>query len=127
MRNLFVAAVGLLAVVGCGQKPTTLSGGKPVSHWVEVLKTSPSAKARKEAAFKLGNVGPAESAALPALVGALKDADAAVRREAILAVVKFSPQAREAVPALTELRPLDRDPVVREYARKALEKLQADN
>jgi len=114
----------LVFLQGCSQSPPTLSGGRPVSHWVEALRSS-DAKSRKEAAFKLGNVGPTDPTALPALLGALKDRDAVVRREAILALLKFGPEAREAVPALTELREHDRDPKVRDYAARALEKLQS--
>jgi HEAT repeat protein len=124
MRLLPLAAL-LVVLGGCGAPPRpTLSGGKPVSHWAKALQGSPDPKARKEAAFKLGNVGPTDPAALPALLGALKDPDAAVRSEAILALVKFGPAALEAVPALTELRDRDDDPKVRTYAAKALAKLQ---
>src|SRR5947209_3679623 len=112
-----------MAVAGCGAARPTLAGGKPVSHWTEALR-DPDPRVRKEAAAKLGNVGPADPSALAALTGALKDADAAVRREVILALVKCGPAAREAVPALEELRRHDRDPQVRAYAGRALEKIQ---
>jgi HEAT repeat protein len=119
-----VVGMGLLAlaVVGCGEGPPTMAGGKPVSHWTEALR-DPSPKVRKEAAAKLGNVGPADPAALPALSAALNDPDAAVRREAIVALVKCGPAAREAAPALEQLRQHDRDAQVRMYAGRALEKL----
>lgn len=110
---------------GCGKAPPTLAGGKPVSYWIAALQDA-DAKVRKKAAFKLGNVGTADPAALPALIGALDDRDAAVRREAILALVKFGPAAKEAIPALTALQHKDRDAQVRAYASKALEKLQAE-
>ena len=58
-------------------------------------------------------------------VEALKDADARVRSEAVLALVKFGPDAREAVPALMEVQQRDRDALVRAQAGKALEKLRA--
>jgi len=99
-----------------------MAGGKPVSYWLQALK-DPNAKVRKQAAFKLGNVGPADSAVLPALLEALRDADASVRSEAILALIKFGPQAKEAIPLLTDLQQRDRDTRVRTYAAKALEKL----
>lgn len=125
MRCLLVAAL-LVLLAGCSrQTPPTLAGGKPVSHWVEVLQSSPDAKVRKEAAFKLGNVGPTDPTAFPALVGALKDRDSVVRCEAILSLLKFGTAAQEVVPTLTELREKDHDPKVRNYAAKALEKLQA--
>jgi HEAT repeat protein len=78
---------------------------------------------RKTAVFKLGNVGATDPAVWPALLEALKDKDAAVRREAILALMKFGPGAHEAIGILTELRQRDADAQVRVYAAKALRKL----
>jgi HEAT repeat protein len=122
MRVLLVFSLVVL-LSGCGPSAPTQAGGKPVRHWVEALQ-SPDARLRREAAFKLGNVGAADPTALPALVGALKDRDATVRREAVLALLKLGPAAREAVPTLIDLREHDRDLKVRGYAAKALEKLQ---
>ncbi len=119
-----VLMIVLLVVFGCGRGATpTLAGGKPVSHWVEAMQSS-DATLRKEAVFKLGNVGPSDPTVLSTVVGALKDKDAAVRSEAILAIVKFGDEAREGLLALTELRDRDRDPKVRNYAAKALEKIK---
>jgi len=121
-----LVAAGLLALLcGCNQHQPSLSGGKPVDHWVSLLRDSPDPKVRKEAAFKLGNVGSTDPAVLSALCGAIKDGDAAVRCEVILALVKCGPVAQEAVPALTELREHDRNPKVRSYASKAVEKLRS--
>ena len=122
------AKVGMAIVLvalggGCGKKQPTLAGGKPVRHWVEALR-APDVRLRKQAAFKLGNVGPEDASALPALLGALQDRDAGVRREAILALLKCGPEAREAVPELTKLRQRDPDKQVRTYAARALEKLR---
>jgi HEAT repeat protein len=111
--------------VGCGKEPPTLAGGKPVSHWVQALQ-DPDARVRKQATAKLGNVGTADPAALPALTGALQDRSPEVRREAILAVLKCGPAAREVMPVLTELRQRDPDPRVRSFAARALEKLQGE-
>ena len=123
--RVFLAAALLAFACGCTPTPPTQSGGKPVSHWVESLRDSNDAKLRKEAAFKLGNVGPTDPATLPALSGALKDRDPTVRCEVILALMKFGAAARDTLPTLTEIRDHDRDPKVRSYAAKALEKLQA--
>ncbi len=124
---LLIGLVVLSAVVvsGCGKEQPTLSGGKPVSYWVQALR-DPNAKLRKQAAFKLGNVGPADPAALPALIGALKDHDAGVRREAILGLLKCGFGARQAVPALVELQQHDADTQVRTYAAKALKNLRGE-
>jgi HEAT repeat protein len=111
-------------VAGCGKPPApTLAGGKPVAHWVEAAR-GPDPRARKEAVFKLGNVGPADPTAFPAVTGALRDANPIVRREAILALLKFGPQAREAVPTLEELVHRDPDDRVRTSAAKALARLR---
>jgi HEAT repeat protein len=96
-----------------------MAGGK----WAEALR-GPDAKVRRNAAFTLGNIGPSDPAVLPALLGAVKDADAGVRCEAILALLKYGPAAREAIPELTEVRQKDRDPKVRAYAARAVDKLK---
>jgi HEAT repeat protein len=122
----FVGACGLVgmltALAGCGGATPTMAGGKPVAHWVEQMR-SPDARARKRAVEKLGNVGPADPAALPAVLAALKDVDAAVRGAAVLALMKFGPEARQAADTLAELRQRDRSPQVRDYAARALKKI----
>jgi HEAT repeat protein len=123
MQRLFLVAVLGGLAFGCGQAEPTLSGGKPVEHWVQALNDS-DARVRKEAASKLGNAGPVNAAVLPALVAALRDPDAKVRCEVILALVKFGPDARDAVPTLTEMQQSDRDARVRSYAAEALERIQ---
>jgi HEAT repeat protein len=98
-----------------------------VRHWIDALHGG-DARLRKEAAFKLGNLGQTDPAlVVPALTGALKDADAGVRCETILALLKCGPTAREAVGPLTELQRADRDMRVREYAVKAVQKLTENN
>jgi len=118
----------LLALAGCGGSTPlpTLSGGKPVSYWIEELHNKDAAK-RKHAVAKLGNVGPADPATLPAIVAELNDKDASVRREAIMAVVKFGTKASDAVPILTRLRDHDPDNVVRRYSVEALAKIKEAN
>ena len=123
--RLVPAACLVAWACGCGGKAApTMAGGKPVSHWVEELR-SPDPKHRKEAVEKLGNVGPADPVAFPAVCGALKDTDPRVRCEAILAVLKFDTAAKESVPLLDDLRKNDRDARVREYAARAVERLQS--
>lgn len=110
--------------LGCGKPAETLAGGKPVKHWVQALQ-NPDARQRKQAVFKLGNVGPADPAVLPALIGGLEDRDPLVRKEVVLALMKYGPAATEAVPGLMKLSRGDRDPVVRNYAARAIKKLEA--
>jgi len=127
VRIVLLAALCMGATVlpaGCSnnQEPLT-AGGKPVSHWVEALK-SPDAKLRKTAVKKLANVGAANPAAVPALAGALKDRDAGVRAEAALGLLRVGPDAKGAAAALQEAARKDTNPTVRAHAGKALAKVQ---
>src|SRR5256885_336070 len=103
VMRAFGITVLMFALIGCHEAEPTMAGGKSVSHWLHALKDA-NAKVRKQAVFKLGNVGPADPAVRPALTAALRDADPTVRSEAILALLKLGPQAKEAIPALTELQ-----------------------
>jgi HEAT repeat protein len=122
MRRLFVV---LLAVLpgGCGDSPPTLSGGQPVSRWTKRLREG-DPRQRQEAVAKLGNVGPADAAVLPALLDALRDPDAGVRRASIVALMKYGPEATEALPALDDMRRRDPDPRVRQDAGRAADALR---
>jgi HEAT repeat protein len=111
----------LILLSGCGRVQPRMAGDK----WARALRDA-DARVRKKAAFTLGNIGPSDPAALPALLEALNDADSGVRGEAILALVKFGPVARAAVPALAGLSRQDQDARVRYYATQALAKLQRE-
>ncbi len=124
MRYLFtIASLCTLIFAGCGGNPEPLcSHGKPIAFWVAELQ-KPDARARKKAVVALGNAGGADAAAIPALVGAVKDAHAGVRSQAVLALLRLGPAAKDAIPALTEARN-DKDASVRSYALMALERIQ---
>lgn len=116
-RLLFITV--LLSLSGCGDAVSTPAGAK----WAKVLQ-DPDVKTRKKAAFTLGNLGPSDPAVMPALLGALKDPAAEVRRESIVALVKCGADAKTALPVLAILRQTDRDLKVRDYAARAISKLQ---
>ena len=120
MRRI-LAAILLISVTGCGAARPKMAGVK----WAGALR-DPDANVRKKAAFTLGNIGPSDPEVLPALIEGLNDADAGVRSEVILALLKYGDGAKEAIPTLTKLRDHDQDPKVRDYALKALKKLQSD-
>ena len=108
---------------GCGKTPATLAHGKPVSHWVQALQDS-DVRVRTRAVTALGNVGPADPAAIPALIAAVKDRNAKVRGEAILALLKLGPAAKDAIPVLTQAQK-DQDAQVRTHAAKALQRIDS--
>jgi HEAT repeat protein len=113
---LLVALVG-----GCTAQPVDTSAR--VNYWTTALR-APDAKLRKEAAFKLGNLGLCDpDTIVPALTVALRDTESGVRREAILALMKCGAHAQDATPTLTELSRRDSDANVRRDAEKALQTL----
>jgi HEAT repeat protein len=120
MRRVLLVIL-LISLSGCGRARPTMAGGK----WAAAVR-DPDAKMRKKAAFTLGNIGPSDPAILPALIGALKDTDAGVRCEAILALLKYGPGAKVAMSELTEVRQKDRDAKVRDYAAQALAKIEGN-
>jgi HEAT repeat protein len=99
-----------------------MAGGQSVAHWVQELKNA-DPKARRYAVEKLGNVGAQDPTVLPALRDALEDSDARVRAEAIVALMKCGKAAKEAIPTLLEMQTKDSSTLVREYAGRALTKL----
>ncbi len=120
MRRIHIlVGFSLVLPIGCGKAPPPTR----VNYWVEALR-APDARVRKKAAFTLGNLNATDSAVVPALQASLRDTDAAVRREAILALMKCGSIAVEALPSLTEMSQRDPDALVRTYAAKAVQRLQ---
>jgi len=121
-----MAAVSLalsLLAAGCGEPRAPFqAGGRQVKDWVGDLK-SPRATVRRQAVLKLGNVGDADPAAAEALAGALRDTDALVRHDAVLAVLKLGKPGDSTVAALDAMAKTDTDPKVRDVAGKALTRL----
>jgi HEAT repeat protein len=118
IRAVIAALVAGVLIGGCSKAPLKMTGPK----WEDALH-APDAKLRKKAAFKLGNIGRTDPAVVPSLIDALNDADAGVRCETILSLVKIGPEAKKAIPQLAEVEQHDNDERVRTYAAKALDKL----
>lgn len=110
---------------GCGRSDVPKEkyfSGEPVEHWLEAIK-SPDPKTRKKAADVLGNVGPVDPRAVPALIEAVKDRDAKVRDAAVLGLSKIGPPASSAESVLEEATK-DKDSTVRTHAATALERVR---
>jgi HEAT repeat protein len=123
-RLYSLLALALLITGGCAHKAgPALAGGKPPDYWLKNA-SNPDIRLRKEAIAKLGNFGAADPQVLPALTGALHDADAGVRSEAVLALAKLGAAAKPAVLDLQSLSQSDPDAKVRDFAARAVEKLR---
>ncbi len=122
--RLAVSCLLLVCCTACSKAPPppTLSGGKPIEFRLDSIH-SPDPHVRKEAVFKLGNVGPADPGVVPALIAALDDVDSTVRTEAIIALAKTGDGAKTAQAKLADLKSRDPDPRVRDAATKALARL----
>jgi HEAT repeat protein len=117
--------MGFAVAAGCAKKSAgpIRSHGKTADQWIAEL-GSGDAAARKKAVQALGHFGKADPAALPAVISALKDADATVRDAAVIALLNLGPDARDAIAPLEEVRQGDSNPGIREHATRALERIR---
>ncbi len=105
MRQLMAL---VLAQIGPAASPT----------FMELLKDQDE-QMQSVAAWGLGQIGPADSAAVPALTALLAKKNASLRQAAARALGQIGPQANSAVPALVELLK-DKEVLLRWAAAKAL-------
>src|SRR5690242_18552067 len=105
------ALVGMLLVLlaGCAKSKPTAVHGKSAGEWGRALRDN-IVQVRREAGAALGHLGSRAKAAIPDLIGALKDPDNKVRAKAAEVLWGLGPASREAVPALiVALRDRDGD------------------
>jgi HEAT repeat protein len=122
-RLICLAWLALLAA-GCSPEPPR-SGGRTASAWAKALQ-EPNVEMRRKAAIKLGPLAQLDDAAIPALLGALKDADPEVRTSAARSLgIYAGPKGSEVLPALSEVQQNDADRNVRQAAAKAIEHLKS--
>lgn len=98
---VLAALLGPLAIDEPRPEDTPIKG-KPVSHWIDMLK-DPEVLGREEALEVLLQAGPAARPALPAVRELLKDPQVTVRFRAALAVWKIDGDATLVVPVLTDI------------------------
>jgi hypothetical protein len=115
------ALIVLLATFGCKgeERGPTLAGGREVKSWLVDLH-DPKPRVRRQAVLKLGNVGDADPNVADGLAEALRDADSLVRRDAVLAVAKLLKPSDAVLAQLKTMEKSDRDPLVRDYAMRAI-------
>jgi hypothetical protein len=113
----------LLLATGCQreERGPILTGGRELKSWLAELH-DPKPAARRIAVLKLGNVGDGDPAVVEALAEALRDKEAIVRRDAVKAVAKQTKLNETVKAQLKAMSEFDRDSLVRDYARRALDK-----
>ncbi len=134
MRRTIIASLLALALFavraeaqgkkGKGDKEPEFQG-RSLSSWVADLKGL-APYTRNRAAYAIGGMGADARPAVPALIEALKDPEAAVRYPVCIALREIGPAAKEAVPALTETLD-DRNDDVAAMARQALIKITGED
>ena len=104
-----------------GQEP--VSRGRPLSEWIADLKAAAPAT-RNAAAYEIASMGPAAEPAVPALIEALDDPDAAVRFPVTVALGEIGPDAAAAVPRLKQMMYEEINDEIAAAARRAIRHIQ---
>ena len=104
-----------------GQEP--VSRGRPLSEWIADLKAAAPAT-RNAAAYEIASLGPTAKPAVPALIEALDDPDAAVRFPVTVALGEIGPDAAAAVPRLKQMMFEEINDEIAAAARRAIRHIQ---
>src|SRR5512145_2563557 len=100
-----------------------VSRGRPLSEWIAELKAAAPAT-RNAAAYEIASLGPAAKPAVPALIEALDDPDAAVRFPVTVALGEIGPDAAAAVPRLKQMMFEEINDEIAAGARRAIRHIQ---
>jgi HEAT repeat protein len=104
-----------------GEEP--VARGRPLSELIADLKAAAPAT-RNAAAYEIAGLGPAAKPAVPALIEALDDPDAAVRFPVTVALGEIGPEAVAAVPRLKQMMFEEINDEVAAAARRAIRHIQ---
>ena len=104
-----------------GKEP--VAGGRPLSELIADLKAAAPAT-RNAAAYEIAGLGPAAKPAVPALIEALDDPDAAVRFPVTVALGEIGPEAAAAVPRLKQMMFEEINDEIAAAARRAIRHIQ---
>jgi len=100
-----------------------VAGGRPLSELIADLKAAAPAT-RNAAAYEIAGLGPAAKPAVPALIEALDDPDAAVRFPVTVALGEIGPEAAAAVPRLKQMMFEEINDEIAAAARRAIRHIQ---
>ncbi len=100
-----------------------VADGRTLSEWVADLK-APAPQTRNAAAYEISGMGPAAAAAVPALIVALDDSEAAVRFPVTVALAEIGPAAKDAVPRLKKMMAEEINDEIAASAKRAVRRIQ---
>jgi HEAT repeat protein len=101
----------------------SVARGRPLSELIADLKAAAPAT-RNAAAYEIAGLGPAAKPAVPALIEALDDPDAAVRFPVTVALGEIGPEAAAAVPRLKQMMFEEINDEIAAAARRAIRHIQ---
>jgi HEAT repeat protein len=118
----FLATSGALAQTPQTKVKEPISNGKTLSQWIAELK-APAPQTRNAAAYEIAGMGPEAVRAVPALIEALDDPNAAVRFPVTVALGEIGPGAKAAVPRLQQMAEEEINDEIAASARRALRRI----
>ena len=121
---LFLAlAAGSVSAQSSQTVKEPVSRGRPLSEWIADLEAA-APSVRNAAAYEIASLGPAAVAAVPALIEALDDPDAAVRFPVTVALREIGPAAKAAVPRLQQMMFEEVNDEIAAGARRAIRRIE---
>lgn len=123
MLILGLATGSASAQNGAPAGPEPVSHERPLSEWMAELKAQ-APSSRNAAAYEIASMGPAAAPAVPALIEALDDPDAAVRFPVTVALGEIGPAAEAAVPRLQRMMFEEINDEIAAGARRAIRRIQ---
>ena len=121
---LFLAlAAGSVSAQSGQTAKEPVSRGRPLSEWIADLDAA-APSVRNAAAYEIASLGPAAVAAVPALIEALDDPDAAVRFPVTVALREIGPAAKAAVPRLQQMMFEEINDEIAAGARRAIRRIE---
>jgi HEAT repeat protein len=123
MLILGLATGSATAQNGAPAGPEPVSHGRSLSEWIAELKAQ-APSSRNAAAYEIASMGPAAAPAVPALIEALDDSDAAVRFPVTVALGEIGPAAEAAVPRLQRMMFEEINDEIAAGARRAIRRIQ---
>jgi hypothetical protein len=120
---ILALSTGRASAQSASTGPEPVSRGRPLREWIADLKAE-APSVRNAAAYEIASLGPSAKAAVPALIEALDDPDAAVRFPVTVALGEIGPDAAAAVPKLKQMMFEEINDEIAAAAKRAIRHIQ---